>query len=93
MRYLTVKQAAEIVPYDPQTIKKCCAKTQAGAGELPPLEARKDMRGRWIVTDAALGKWMEAILNLMLIPAIPVVVWVVWEWYRQETYGFGVYRG
>ena len=63
MRYLTVKQAAEIVPYDPQTIKKCCAKTQAGAGELPPLEARKDMRGRWIVTDAALGKWMEAILN------------------------------
>ena len=63
MRYLTVKQAAEMVPYDPQTIKKCCAKTQAVAGELPPLEARKDMRGRWIVTDAALGKWMEAILN------------------------------
>ena len=63
MRWLTVKQAAEIVPYDPQTIKKCCAKTQAVAGELPPLEARKDMRGRWIVTDEALREWMEAILN------------------------------
>ena len=49
MRWMTVKQAADVVPYDPQTIKKCCAKTQAVAGELPPLEARKDMRGRWIV--------------------------------------------
>ena len=64
MRYLTVKQAAEIVPYDPQTIKKCCAKTVAADGELPPLEARKDMRGRWIVTDEALREWMEAILNV-----------------------------
>ena len=27
------------------------------------------------------------ILSLMLIPAIPVVIWVLWEWYRQETEG------
>ena len=63
MRYMTVKQATEMVPYDVQTIKKCCAKTVAADGELPPLEARKDMRGRWIVTDVALKDWMEAILN------------------------------
>ena len=30
------------------------------------------------------------ILSLMLIPAIPVVVWVLWEWYRQETEGLSV---
>ena len=63
MRWLTVEEASRLVPYGPQTIKKCCKITKAVDGELPPLEARKDMRGRWIVTDAALGKWMEAILN------------------------------
>ena len=63
MRWLTVEEASRLVPYGPQTIKKCCKKTQSGAGELPPLEARKDMRGRWIVTDEALREWMEAILN------------------------------
>ena len=30
------------------------------------------------------------ILSLMLIPAIPVVIWVLWEWYRQETSGLGL---
>ena len=30
------------------------------------------------------------ILSLMLLPAIPVVVWVLWEWYRQETEGLSV---
>ena len=28
-----------------------------------PLDARKDIRGRWIVTDMALETWMEKILN------------------------------
>ena len=32
------------------------------------------------------------ILRLMLIPAIPVVVWVLWEWHRQDTEGLGVDR-
>lgn len=27
------------------------------------LDARKDIRGRWIVTDMALETWMEEILN------------------------------
>ena len=63
MRWLTVEEASRLVPYGPQTIKKCCKKTKAVDGELPPLEARKDMRGRWIVTDEALAEWMEAILN------------------------------
>ena len=30
------------------------------------------------------------ILRLMLIPAIPLTVWVLWEWYRQETAGLGL---
>ena len=29
------------------------------------------------------------ILRLLLVPAIPVVVWVLWEWHRQDTAGLG----
>lgn len=33
------------------------------------------------------------IVSLLAIPAIPLTVWVLREWYRQETDGLGVDRG
>ena len=63
IRWLTAKDASNIVPFDVQTIKKCCNKTEVVEGELPPLSAKRDNRNRWIIRSDDLETWMGQILD------------------------------
>ena len=60
--YMHLDKAAELVPFKEQQLAKCCRKTVAVPGELPPLPASKDLNGRWVVKASDLQAWMEAQL-------------------------------
>lgn len=61
--YMHLDKAAELVPFKEQQLAKCCRKTVAVPGEMPPLPASKDMNGRWVVKASDLQAWMEAQLS------------------------------
>ena len=61
--YMHLDKAAELTPFKEQQLAKCCRKTVAVPGEMPPLPASKDMNGRWVVKASDLQAWMEAQLS------------------------------
>ena len=61
--YMHLDKAAELVPFKEQQLAKCCRKTVAVPGEMPPLPASKDLNGRWVVKASDLQAWMEAQLS------------------------------
>lgn len=63
MRWMTAKEASEVVPFSEITLKRCMKRAKPVEGELPPLRAKKDPQGRWIVTDKALEDWMNQVLT------------------------------
>ncbi len=61
--YMHLDKAAELTPFKEQQLAKCCRKTVAVPGEMPPLPASKDLNGRWVVKASDLEAWMEAQLS------------------------------
>ena len=61
--YMHLDKAAELVPFKEQQLARCCRKTVAVPGEMPPLPASKDLNGRWVVKASDLQAWMEAQLS------------------------------
>lgn len=62
-QYMHLDKAAELTPFKEQQLAKCCRKTVAVPGEMPPLPASKDLNGRWVVKASDLQDWMEAQLS------------------------------
>ena len=61
--YMHLDKAAELTPFKEQQLARCCRKTVAVEGEMPPLPASKDLNGRWVVKASDLEAWMEAQLS------------------------------
>ena len=61
--YMHLDKAAELTPFKEQQLARCCRKTVAVEGEMPPLPASKDLNGRWVVKASDLRAWMEAQLS------------------------------
>ena len=61
--YMHLDKAAELTPFKEQQLARCCRKTVAVPGEMPPLPASKDLNGRWVVKASDLEAWMEAQLS------------------------------
>lgn len=63
MKWLSLAEAAERVPYSRQTLERAARATEEGPGLLPPLPARKTRAGRWVITDEELDEWMRSQLD------------------------------
>ena len=62
-RFMHLAEAAALTPFKEQQLARCCWKTVAVPGEMPPLPASKDLNGRWVVKASDLQEWMEAQLS------------------------------
>ena len=57
---LTVKEAAELTPFSPDTLERAIKATDPTVFP-PPLPAKRDSRGRRIVLTRDLAAWLDAL--------------------------------
>lgn len=56
---MTLAEAAGLTPYHPEHLRRCI-KIKQPTPTMPALKAKRDGRGRYLITDKALQAWIDA---------------------------------
>ena len=57
---MTLAEAAACTPFNPEHLRRCIRTTNP-TPTMPALRAKKDGRGRYLITDTALREWISAM--------------------------------